>query len=302
MTSRPRDPGTPAPAAAAAQLEADVREARAGNRHALERVVAAIQHRLFGLALRMLWHPQDAEDATQEIMIRIITRIGSFRGESGFMTWCYRVASNYLLDAKRGRMELPLTFAGFGADLDEGLAEAPPAGVHPVEQALLLEEVKIGCTLGMLLCLDRAQRLAYILGEILALDHREAAAVLSIAPAAFRKRLSRAREEVVAFTRAKCGLVNPDNPCRCSKRVAPAIARGRVDPGHLLHATSMDAAGKFPAVLREIRRLDALQRAVALYRSHPEPHSGANPIAQLRELLERRMESADSPVTPRHGR
>src|SRR5258706_1475612 len=202
-------------------LEDVVRGARDGDRESLERLVSGIQDRIYGLALRMLWHPEDARDATQEILIRIVTRLATFRGESSFSTWAHRVAANYLLSARKSRLEQQgYTFQRFGEDLDEGLSDVaavPATG----ETALLLQEVRVGCTLGMLTCLDRPHRLAYILGEILEMEGDEAARVLAIRPAAFRKRLSRAREAIVAFTRAKCGLVSPERACRSHRCVAP---------------------------------------------------------------------------------
>jgi len=55
-------------------LDQLVEQAREGNEEALEAVVRAIQDRIYNLALRMLWHPSDAEDATQEILLKVITR------------------------------------------------------------------------------------------------------------------------------------------------------------------------------------------------------------------------------------
>ena len=72
-------------------LEQLVAKAADGDKVALEEVVRQIQDKVYGLALRMLWHPADAEDAAQEILIKIITHLGSFRGDSAFMTWVYRV-------------------------------------------------------------------------------------------------------------------------------------------------------------------------------------------------------------------
>ena len=60
--------------------------AAAGDSAALERAVAGVRHDVYRLAVRMLWHPADAEDATQEALIRITTRIGSYRGEAAFRT------------------------------------------------------------------------------------------------------------------------------------------------------------------------------------------------------------------------
>jgi RNA polymerase sigma factor (sigma-70 family) len=74
-------------------LEQLVQQAQSGDKSALEHIVEQIQTKIYGLALRMLWHPEDARDATQEILIRIITRLGSFHGESKFTTWAYKVAA-----------------------------------------------------------------------------------------------------------------------------------------------------------------------------------------------------------------
>jgi hypothetical protein len=193
-----------------------------------------------------------------------------------------RVA-NYLLTARKSRLEEQrYTFDRFGVELDEGLSDEPvPYGA--ADTALLLEEVKIGCTLGMLQCLDRPHRLAYILGEILEMEGEEAAGVLGIRPAAFRKRLSRARDAVIAFTRTKCGLVNPDRPCRCRRRLQAALRVGRVAPGRLAFTDAGQAQG-FPAVLREIRRLEEVRRAAALFRSLPSPPAPNETIAFIRRL------------------
>lgn len=269
------------------ELELAVAQARSGDRSALETVVRAVQKDIYSLALRFLWHPQDAEDAAQEILIRVVTGLGGFRGESGFRTWTYRIACNTLMTLRRQRMESPaMTFEAFGDDLAQGLSDAPIGGRFDADERLLLEEVKIGCTLAMLLCLDRAQRLAYILGEILELDHKEGAAVLRVSPAAFRQRLSRARERVTAFMAARCGIANPANACRCRRRVEAAVRLARVDPRNLLFASSLERAGRFPAVLSEIRRLEETRRAAALYRSHPEARPSEAFVSWLRTLLD----------------
>src|SRR6185503_19792087 len=111
-------------------------------------------------------------------------------------------------------------------------------------------------TLAMLQCLDRDHRLAYILGEILEMDHIQASGVLETTPAAFRKRLSRARTSITSFMTAHCGLINPANACRCHRRAGTAVALVRVDPSHLLFATSQQQARRFPQVLAEIRQLE----------------------------------------------
>jgi hypothetical protein len=137
----------------------------------------------------------------------------------------------------------------------------------------------------MLLCRDPSHRLAYILGEIMGLDHRAGAEVLDIPPAAFRKRLQRARDGIVGLMSRRCGLFDPANPCRCHRRVPVAIELGRVDPRELVLAGSLEQARRFPRVLDEMRRLDEAERAGALYRAHPEAHPKADLTAFVRRLF-----------------
>lgn len=278
------------------QLGLDVERAKAGDRSALESLVRSVQRDVYGLALRFLWHPQDAEDATQEILIRVVTGLGGFRGDSSFRTWVYRIACNMLLTMRKKRMELQaMSFEEFSEDLARGLSNLRFHTGSDVDEALLLEEVKVGCTHAMLMCLDRNHRLAYILGEILELGHREAAEVLAISPTAFRKRLSRARASITSFMKRHCGLVNPQNACRCRRRVTAAINLGRVDPGNLLFAHSPDHARQFSHVVGKIRQLEETQRACALYKSHLLAEPPGSFIAWLRGILDEKLDPVVDP-------
>ncbi len=266
-------------------LETQVERARAGDRPALEAVVAALRDDVYNLAVRMLWHPEDAEDATQEILVKVVTRLDTFAGRSSFRTWVWRVAANHLLTTRKRRAERPeITFEAFGADLAEGLADESTSAEHD-ERTQLIEEVKLGCSQGMLLCLDRGHRLAYILGEILELDHREGSEVLGISPAAFRKRLSRARSRLHAFVRTHCGLVNADAPCRCERRVDRAIEVGRVTPHGLLFADHPRADA---AAVANWRRVEEIRDEASLLKSLPRYAHPGRFTEALRELLEAR--------------
>ncbi|MEO8177878.1 MAG: RNA polymerase sigma factor [Deltaproteobacteria bacterium] len=246
-------------------LEELARRAVDGDRDAVAGVVRELQGAVYALALRMLWQPQDAEDATQEILVRIVTRLAQFDFQSRLKTWAYRVATNYLLDVKKSCVERQkLSFTSFAADLAEGLSSDGPAD-H--ERSLLTEEVKIGCTLGMLQCLDRPHRLVYVLGEILELPAPEAAQALGLEPAAFRKRLQRAREAIETFTRAHCGLVSDDAACACNRRVPVAIKRGRISPTEPHFAR---AGSSFVEARELIQRVEDTKRVVELHRkTHP---------------------------------
>lgn len=259
-----------------------VQRASAGDRGALEELVARIQTRIYNLAVRMLWHPADAEDATQEILVKIVTHLSDFRGESRFSTWAWRVAVNHLLTTRRRRAEQRAhSFDELANDLGRGLAGALPVIPSTVDERLLVEEAKIGCMQGMLLCLGREERAAYVLGEIFEVTDQEGAAIFAITPAAYRKRLSRARAAVRAFMQRVCGLADLANPCRCRGQAVVAVARGRIDPDHLLFARD----GDDPRVLQGIAEMDDLGRAAALFRTHPTYQAPETFRRALRTLL-----------------
>lgn len=258
------------------------REAAAGDRAAAERLLESIRDELYRLALRMLGHPQDAEDATQEILLVVLTHLGSFRGESSFRTWSWRIASTYLLGARRGRFET-LTHESVAALLDAGLRDEIPELPEP-ELRLLAREVRLRCTQAMLLGLDRDLRIAFVLGDIFALSGEEAAAVLELDPAIYRKRLSRARARLLAFLRARCGLFDAASPCRCRKQIAAAVERGQLRPTELLLAHH--PAGATPPGLDQCAvEVDELLRLGEVLR-HPDYLAPPGLVARIRALLD----------------
>lgn len=241
------------------------RRAMGGDRIALEGLVKILQKDIFALAIRMVWNRENAEDATQEILIRVVTRLSAFDFRSLLKTWAYRVAVNYLLDVKKSAVErMELNFMRLSDDLLDGLTVDGPA---ESERSVLIEEVKIGCTLAMLQCLDRPHRLAYILGEILALSGAEAAEALDIDPAVFRKRLERARAEIFTFTQSYCGLVSDEAACRCPRRIPVAVRLGRVRPDALEFAVE---AVSFDDVRTAVRHAEKARLSLEIHRtSHP---------------------------------
>ena len=205
-----------------------INAAQSGQAAALERVARHAQVIVHRLAMRMLADPEAAQDATQDILIRIVTKLSTFRGESGFDTWVYRIATNYLLTARRVRArEAGLTFDLFEDDLMAGLVDEAAAAP---EDHVLVNELRIKCTMAMLLCLDPTHRVAYVLGDVLELSHSEAAQVLDLAPATYRQRLSRARARVTDFTARACGLAGAGGGCSCPRRLPAARAMGRIGP------------------------------------------------------------------------
>jgi RNA polymerase sigma factor (sigma-70 family) len=212
-------------------LSAAARAAAAGDRAAARSILDAFQHDVYGLALRMLGHPTDAEDAAQEILVIVLTHLGSFRGESSLKTWVLRIAVNHLSRARKGRRET-ITFETLDERLRTGLSTEALDPGDPEREALA-SELRLRCTEAMILSLDRELRITYILGDVFGLSGEEAAEVLEIEPAAYRKRLSRARTRLHAFLGHWCGVFDSANPCRCAGQVQAMVARGLLASGDL---------------------------------------------------------------------
>jgi RNA polymerase sigma factor (sigma-70 family) len=259
--------------------------ATTGDQRTLEVLLRRQQAWIFNLAFYMLHHRQDAEDATQEILVRVATGLSSFRRSSTFRTWAHRIAVNHVLDRKRSRPETVVT--GFDCYSDY-LDRAPDEsfGNDSPETALLVEEARISCTMGMLLCLDRQQRMVFLLGEMLETNDTVGAEVLGTSRENFRQLLARARAKLSGFMRGRCSLVDAQAPCRCARKTQAFIRDGIVDPGRIQfargHMERIDQEGKSHA-----RALAAFQRATLddlrdLYPWFEPP----DVVAKLRKAIE----------------
>lgn len=202
-----------------------------GDRGALEDLLEKHRDWIFNVALSFVAHREDAADITQEVLIKIMTKLSTFRHESDFKTWVYRIVKNHFLNMKRCRYEMySMTFESFARDLDEIPDEEFPAYQYEVEEKVLVQEAKLSCMKAMLLCLDREQRLIFILGELFEFPDSVGSEVLEISKENFRIKLHRAKQQLYNFMNDKCGLINKKNPCRCARKTAGYIKLGFVDP------------------------------------------------------------------------
>jgi RNA polymerase sigma factor (sigma-70 family) len=271
-------------------VEDIARRALDGDREALDALVRTLQGDIYGLALRMLWNREDAEDATQEILIRIVTHLSQFGFRSRLRTWAYRLAVNFILDVKKSATERRrLSFERFADDLGGGLQ---PESASDTEQSLLIDEVKIGCSLAMLQCLDRPHRAAYLLGEVMEFSGPEAAEVLAISPELFRKRLQHAREAVVGFLRAHCGLVSDAAPCRCHRRVPSESLAEAYGTGPLQFARRATSFREAQALVRQV---DEARWAIEVHRTSLPRASSIDFAQRLLDAIDQWKASATTP-------
>jgi RNA polymerase sigma factor (sigma-70 family) len=243
--------------------------AKAGRRDQLDLLLTRHLPWLFNLSLRMLHRRADAEDATQEILLKIIKALPGFRGEAKFRNWLYRIAFNHLLTVKKPKWAAADAICSFTV-ASAGLRQVPDLDLPdprtvPVPIEILIEETKNNCMIGTLLCLDGRQRLVFILGEIFQVSDQVGAEIAEVTPANFRQILSR-----FEYLRDNCSLVNPENDCKCARKTRAFINAGFVDPAKLEFTQVHVQRVRDVAAQRSPEIFDAYMEAGAnVYRNHP---------------------------------
>lgn len=221
------------------ELLALIEKATGGDKESLETVILSVQDFVFNLSLRMLGSFPDAEDAAQDILLKVITHLSSFKGESAFSTWVFRIAVNHLKNYQKHMFaKFPLSFEFYGDDIKNGNKDDIPDLTQNVEASILAEELKLSCTNVMLQCLDTESRCIFILGTMFRVDSRIAGDILGITPEAYRKRLSRVRKKMADFLTEYCGEYGKGK-CHCADRVNYAIQSRRISPAQLYYQTAV---------------------------------------------------------------
>lgn len=201
-----------------------------GNAEGLEQLLMSVQDMIFNLSLRMLGTVPDAEDATQDILVRIMTSLSTFRKESSFSTWVYRIATNYLINYKKSMFaQHPLDFEFYGNDIRYAVTDETEHLVDEMIRETMAEELKMSCTNVMLQCLDAESRCIFVLGTMFKVDSKIAGEILDMTAENYRQKLSRIRRKVGDFLAAYCGL-SGTGCCSCKKRVGYAISQRRINP------------------------------------------------------------------------
>ena len=177
---------------------------------------------------------------------------------------------NHFLNSKKRKSEYSVVnFESYFNSIDK----MPSSELNEQEESELketIEELRINCTTGMLMCLSKEQRMVYILGEMFDISHTLGGEILEISPGNFRIKLMRARKDLYQWMNKKCGLVNKNNPCRCSKKTKGFIKAGKVDSDNLQFNTRFQSKiKKFSKenAVEITNTVDELNRKV--FKEHP---------------------------------
>ncbi|MEM8585006.1 MAG: RNA polymerase sigma factor [Bacteroidota bacterium] len=247
-----------------------VSQAVEGDRPALDALIKRHQPFIYNVAWKMVHDPNDAWDLTQEVLIKVITKLSQFHGKSNFRTWLYRIVFNEFLQGKRRRSEAQFSsFEEYGEQLDS-VPNPDLTREEEIEQEELSKEMQVRCMSGMLMCLTREQRLIYIIGDAFGVDHKIGAELFGVSPANFRVKLHRARKELYNYMNNKCGLVNKSNPCRCPKKAKALKNLGALNSESMLFNTGHKSKISAYVQANYAEAGEAFsEKITALYREHP---------------------------------
>lgn len=212
-----------------------------GDAQALEQLLAIHQSFIYNVAWKFTNDQTEAKDLTQEVMIKVITRVNTFQGKSAFKTWLYKIVFREFLKTRKRPMESRWdSFDQFAEELNQ--IPSPELSVEEeLEQQDRTKTARVRCMSGMLMCLTREQRLIYILGHVFNIDSHLGAEIFEISRDNYRQKLTRARKEFHAFMNQQCGLVKLENPCRCSKKAKAMEAAGKMQTNKRLFDPAFSA-------------------------------------------------------------
>lgn len=175
-----------------------VRKCQQGDSVAMECLIVKYQDRIYNVILKICGNNDDAAELTQETFVKCIEKIGSFRGESGFYTWLFRVAVNLTLNYCKRKVKLGVRsletlagaeFNGARAQLKTFLADE-----SSTDPALAAQNAEISRIIQLAIAkLDEPQRAVVVLRDFEQMSYAEISKALEIELGTVKSRLSRAR-------------------------------------------------------------------------------------------------------------
>lgn len=181
--------------------------------------------KVYRLALGLTHNSSDAEDITQEAFVRAFRSYHTFREQSSFFTWIYRITVNVANDYMKQRSKLPIyeIAENLGCSVDD-LADPHPD--YGPETKLMVNEVMRACMIALTECLPVNQRKVFFLTVGLGLPHKTAADILDCSISSIKTMLHRAKNRLVGYMESRCQYIKKSNPCRCEQWIKRGISRG----------------------------------------------------------------------------
>jgi RNA polymerase sigma factor (sigma-70 family) len=221
-----------------------VARAQRGDAIALETLCARVRPMLVRHARRLLGRSADVEDAVQDVLMLACARLATYRWEGSFAGWLYAIATRSVLR----RAALAPHEAALAVELADRALLSDHDPMTEAEWRLVEQDLHLACTVGVLTGLSPDARRLYLLGEVLAVPDRVGAQFAQVTPAAYRKRLERARRAVAQAVRDAAPAAADRTRLATAARELDDLAR--LGELHRAHARRSSAEGAVRALER----------------------------------------------------
>ena len=193
-----------------------VARARSGDEGAFTELVEPLRRPLFAYVYRMVTLRQDAEDLLQDVLVRVLQSLPSFRGEARFKTWLFGIATHVCMDhlrsKKRWRAEAQL-YGQYETEADQNEMAKLDSLLHSPDFVFEMREHIAFCFSCISRTLEPDEQAAIMLREVLGFSNQEAATMLEVSEPVFRHRLSSARSKMIGSYDGLCQLINKTGVC-----------------------------------------------------------------------------------------
>ena len=192
------------------QEELLLEKSKAGDVEAFEKLIEIYQKKIFNLAYRMIGNFDDANDLAQETFIRVFRSIASFKGQSAFSTWIYRITTNVCLDELRKRKNKKEMSLDAEIQLEDGEMKRQIMSDDPLPDEVAERDEIRSIVSGAIDSLPEDQRLVITLRDIQGLSYDEIADVLDCPSGTVKSRINRARQALKNVLLTKRELFNEE--------------------------------------------------------------------------------------------
>jgi len=221
--------------------------------------------KVYKLALALTGNSEQAEEITQEAFFRTLKSFDTFRHESSFFTWIYRITLNvsnsYMKKKNYPMQNLEETIEKRGLQIEDIIDKNPE---NNPETLYLAKEIKYKCLHSLTECLSGEQRKIFCMAITLGLPQKTVAEILECSPGKVKTALFRAKQKWFGYMNDKCGLMKKGNPCNCEQWVRYFAENGLIKK----ELTAVKQQEVNTRVLQEVNTIKSLQE---LYKSlYPE--------------------------------
>ncbi len=183
------------------------------------------QSKVYRLALSLAGNAYDAEDITQEAFFRAFRSYDTFREDSSFFTWVYRITINVSNDYLRYRSKLPIytLTEDLGYSLEDVIDSNP---ANNPETALLAQQARVKCLHSLTECLQANERKVFCLTITVGLPQKLVAEILDCSVSSVKTTLHRAKKRWFGYMENRCQFIKKSNPCNCRQFVRFGLSQG----------------------------------------------------------------------------